>query len=201
MDRKTLESVAVENAHLRGLFALPLGGLMVLSAFGNWQWGALANAWVFGAAALALLATCLPLARYYDEHYGRVTPSTRQRNRAAVAVAISVPLVFVGSLLLSSRASWSLDWPVNPTAVSFALVMFVAYAMSIGVRAHHVLVFGTLLIVGFLPVWEREGASGNAGLAIAGVAVMVAGVLDHRLLVRTFGPPAAAGTEAMNAGA
>ena len=30
--------------------------------------------------------------------------------------------------------------------------------------------------------------SGNAGLALAAVAVAAAGILDHRLLVRTFGP-------------
>ena len=188
MERTTLEAAAAENSHLRGLFAVPLGALAVLSALGNWEAGPLRHDWVFLAAALLVLATCLPIARFYNEHYGRVTPSRRQQVRAAIAVVLCLPIVIGGSLLLSSRASWSLDLPVNPTAISFALVMLVTYAMSVGLRAHHKVVFGALLVVGFVPVWERAGESGNAGLALAAVAVAVAGILDHRLLVRTFGP-------------
>jgi hypothetical protein len=188
MERTQIESAVAENSHLRGLFAVPLAGLMLLSALGNWEVGPLRHAWVFLAGVALIGAACLPLARYYGEHYGRVTPSPRQRTRALLAVAICVPIMIGGSLLLSSRASWSLDLPVNPTAISFALVMLVTYAMSVGLRAHHMIVFGVLLVVGFVPVWERAGESGNAGLALAAVAVAVAGILDHRLLVRTFGP-------------
>jgi hypothetical protein len=100
-----------------------------------------------------------------------------------------------GSLLLSSRASWSLDLPVNPTAIGFALVMLVTYGMSVGLKAHHKVVFGALLVAGLIPVWKHAGASGNAGLALAAVAVAAAGILDHRLLVRTFGPPHAPDAE------
>src|SRR4051794_32808456 len=119
MDRTKLTSAVADNAHLRGLFALPLAGLMLLSALGNWEVGPLRHAWVFVACAALLAATCLPIARYYNEHYGHATPSKRQQLRAALAVALCVPLMIGGSLLLSSRASWSLDWPVNPAAISF----------------------------------------------------------------------------------
>ncbi len=108
--------------------------------------------------------------------------------RALVAVVGCVPITIGGSLLLSSDASWSLDLPVNPTAISFALVMAVVYAMTIGLKQHHKVVFGLLLVAGLLPVWPHHGDGGNAGLLIAGIAVAVAGILDHRLLVRTFGP-------------
>lgn len=188
MHRTKLEAAVAENTHLRGLYALPLAGLMLLSALGNWEVGPLRQAWVFAACAVLLAAACLPLARYYNEHYGRVTPSQRQQIRAGIAVVICVPLTIGGSLLLSSRASWSLDLPVNPTAISFALVLAAVYAMSIGLKPHHKLVYGALLVAGLVPVWERGGESGNAGLALAAMAVAVAGVLDHRLLVRTFGP-------------
>ena len=188
MERTQLQSAVAENSHLRGLFAVPLAGLMVLSALGNWAVGPLRHAWVFVACALLLAATCLPLARYYNEHYGRVTPSARQQMRAAVAVVICVPIMIGGSLLLSSDASWSLDLPVNPTAIAFALVMAVTYGMSVGLRAHHKLVFGLLLVAGLLPLWPHHGDGGNAGLLLAGIAVAAAGILDHRLLVRTFGP-------------
>lgn len=195
MERARLETVAVENSHLRGLFAVPLGALMVLAALGNSEAGPLRHDWVFLAGVLLLLAVCLPIARFYNDRYGRVTPSGRQQIRAAIAVVICVPLVIAGSLLLSSRASWSLDLPVNPTAISFALVMLVAHAVSVGLRAHHTVVFGALLLAGLIPVWERAGESANAGLALAGVAAAVAGSLDHRLLVRTFGPSRALDTE------
>jgi hypothetical protein len=188
MERTQLESAVAENSHLRGLFAIPLAGLMLLSALGNWQVGPLRHPWVFLVCAALLAATCLPLARFYNEHYGRVTPSARQQMRAGIAVVICVPLMIGGSLLLSSRASWSLDLPVNPTAISFALVMAVVYAMSIGLKPHHKVVFGLLLVAGLLPVWPQHGDGGNAGLLLAGIAVAVAGILDHRLLVRTFGP-------------
>lgn len=36
------------------------------------------------------------------------------------------------------------------------------------------------------PVWDGADPS-NVGLVIVGVAVMVTGVFDHRLLARTFG--------------
>jgi hypothetical protein len=189
MDRRRLESAAAENSHLRGLYGIPLGALMILSALGNWEWGPLRHAWAFGCCALVLILACLPLARFYDEHYGRATPSPRQQARAVVAVLVCLPVVIGGSTLLSSRASWSLDLPVNPTAISLAIVMLATYALSVGLRSHQVVILGALLLAGVMPVWERAGMSGNAGLALAGVAVMALGALDHRLLVRTFGPP------------
>jgi hypothetical protein len=191
MERTQLESAVAENSHLRGLFAVPLGALMMLAALGNWQVGPLRHAWVFVACLVLIGATYLPIARYYDEHYGRVTPSPRQRMRAGLAVVICVPIMIPGSLLLSSRASWSLDLPVNPTAIAFALIMGVTYATSVGVRTHHKVIFGALLVAGLVPVWAREGMSGNTGLALAAVAVALAGIFDHRLLVQTFGPPRA----------
>lgn len=199
MDRRTLESAAAENAHLRGLYALPLGGLMILSALGNWEVGPLRNAWVFGGLALAILAPGLLLVRYYSERYGRATPSSQQQNKTVISAIISVAIVIGVSLLLSSRASWSLDLPVNPTAIALALVILLAYAMSVGVRSHHAVIFGALTLVGLLPVWGHQGAGSNAGLALAGVAVITAGVLDHRLLVRTFGPATVIEGEGTNA--
>jgi hypothetical protein len=188
MERTQLESAAAENSHLRGLFAVPLSGLMLLAALGNWEVGPLRHAWAFVACVVLIGATCLPLAGYYNTHYGRATPSKRRQTRAVLAIVVCAPLVIGGSLLLSSTASWSLDLPVNPTAISFALVMLVTCAMSVGLRAHHKIVFGALLVAGLVPVWAHEGMDANTGLALAAAAVAAAGILDHRLLVRTFGP-------------
>jgi hypothetical protein len=188
MQRRQLEMAAANYFYLRGLLFIPLGGLFILAALGNWQVGPLRHSWAFLLVLVAIGLVYLAISRYYNDNYGRVTPSTRQQVRAAVGVAIAVALVFGGSLLLRSRADWSLDLPVNAIAVTFALLMLVSYAIGVGLKAHHVIVWGALLVTGALPVWNGADPS-NIGLVLAGVAVMVSGVFDHRLFVDTFGPP------------
>ena len=130
----------------------------------------------------------LLISRYYAEHYGRVTLSRAQRRRATAAVIAGAPLMFVVALLLRSRAGWSLDLPVNAIPASFALLMLATYAAGAVLRTHHVIIFGSLAVVGLLPVWDGADPS-NTGLVLVGAAIIATGILDHRLLVRTFGPP------------
>jgi hypothetical protein len=188
MHRQKLESAAAEYSQLRGLLGIPLGLLIVLCALANWSLGPLRHGWVFLLGVLLIALACLRISRFYEEHYGRVTLSTRQTVRAGMAAAITVPVVFGGSLLLRSRADWSLDLPVNPVAASLALVMLGTYAATVGLRTHHVVICGALLIAGLAPVWNGSDPS-NIGLVLAGAATIATGILDHRLLVRTFGPP------------
>jgi heme O synthase-like polyprenyltransferase len=185
MERKKLESAAANYVALRGLFWIPLGTLCILAALGNWQWGPLRHAWLFIGAVLVVAAACLPINRFYNENYGRITPSTRQQLRGLVATIISVAVMIAGSFLLRSRASWSLDLPVNPIAASFGLLMLASYAIVVGLRTHHVVIWGGLLVAGLLPVWDGADPS-NIGLVLAGLAGMTNGIFDHRLLVRAF---------------
>jgi hypothetical protein len=67
-------------------------------------------------------------------------------------------------------------------------------------RRHHVIIFGTLLVAGLLPVWTGADPS-NIGLFLAGIAFIATGIFDHRLLVRTFGPANRLKLEHGNAGA
>jgi hypothetical protein len=189
MQPRDLETAAANYSYLRGLLFIPLGGLFVLAALGNCSVGPLRHAWVFVVAAAGLGLACLPISRYYNEHYGRLSPSTRQQVRGAIAAVLAVVVIVGGSLLLRSRADWSLDLPVNATAVTFALVMLISYGVGVGLKPHHVIIWGALLVAGALPVWNGADPS-NIGLVLAGVAVMVSGVFDHRLFVDTFGPPA-----------
>jgi hypothetical protein len=188
MERKTLETAAANYSYLRGLLFIPAGALMILAALGNWEVGPLRHAWVFVALMVALLLPGLPIARYYNEHYGRLTPSMRQQLRAALGIPIGLAVVIGGSLLLRSRAGWSLDLPVNATAVTLAAIMLITYALGVGLKTHHVVIWGALLLAGALPVWTGADPS-NIGLVMAGVAVMLSGIFDHRLFVRTFGSP------------
>ena len=188
MQRKQLETAAANYFYLRGLLFIPLGGLSVLAALGNWQVGPLRHSWVFVVVAVAIGLTYLPISRYYNDNYGRLSPSTREQVRVAVGGAIAGAVVLGGSTLLRSRAGWSLDLPVNPIAITFAVVMLISYGVGVGLKAYHVIIWGTLLVVGALPVWNGADPS-NIGLVLAGAAVMVSGVFDHRLFVQTFGPP------------
>jgi hypothetical protein len=200
MQRGNLETAAANYSYLRGLFGIPLGGLIILAALVNWG---VCPLWAFLVAVMAAGAACLPIARYYNENYGRLSPSTRQQARGAVAAVIGVAAVGGGSLLLRGRADWSLDLPVNAIAVSFALFMLISYAIYVGLRAHHVIIWGALLVAGALPVWNGADPSNisNVGLVLAGVAVMVSGVFDHRLFVHTFGSPRVLDREDSDVGA
>jgi hypothetical protein len=190
MQRRDLETAAAKYSYLRGLLYLPLGGLCVLAALGNWEVRPFRHTWVFLLTALAIGAAALATSRYYNENYGRLTPSTRQQVRAGIGVVLAVALMLGGASLLRSHASWSLDLPVNAIAVCFSLVMLVSYAIGIGLEAHHIVIWGTVLVAGALPVWNGADPS-NIGLLLAGAGVIVTGVFDHRLFVRTFGPPRA----------
>jgi len=189
VERTELETAAANYTYLRGLFFIPLGVLPIVSALGNTGWGPLRNTWVFLAVLALIGIACLPINNFYNKHYGTLRPSAGQQARAAAAVVLAIVVVVGGSTLLRSRASWSLDLPVNATAVTLSLVILLSYAAGRVLKAHHLIIWGTVLVVGAIPLWDGADPS-NIGLAIVGVALMVNGVFDHRLFVRTFGPPA-----------
>ena len=194
MNRGRLHIAGSVYPYLRGLLAIPAGALFAVAALGNWEWGPFRHDWAFGAVLAAIAVVFLLISRHYDEHYDRVTPSRAQRVKAAVAVAAGVALMIGAAMLLRSRASWSLDLPVNAIPVAFGLMMLVYYTAVVGLRAHHVAIWGTLVAAGLLPVWDGADPS-NIGLLLAGAAVSLNGVLDHRLLVRILRPPTALGPE------
>lgn len=188
MEQRELQTAVARYSYLRGWFFIPGGALAVLAALGNWEVGPLRHPWAFALVAGLIVALCLPIARFYNNNYGRVSASPRQQARAGAATLAGVAVMIGGSLLMRSNASWSLDLPVNATAVSFAFVMLIAYGVGVGLKTYHLIICGTLLVAGALPVWNGADPS-NIGLVMAGVAMALSGVFDHRLFVRTFGPP------------
>src|SRR4051794_7383955 len=188
MDRAQLRSTAAGYPYLRGLFSVPAGLLFVLAALGNWSWGPLRHDWVFLAAAGAIAASALAIDRYYAEHFGHVTPSLgRQRRATAASVAGVVAMIGV-TTLLRSRAAWSLDLPVNPIPAVFGVLMLGYYAAVVGLRAHHVLVWGAVVLAGLLPVWTGGGPS-NAGPLLAGAPAGLNSGLRHAPPGRAVAPP------------
>jgi uncharacterized membrane protein len=190
MERKKLQSAGSNYTHLRGLFAVPGGALLILAALGNWEWGPLSQDWLFLVALLAVMTASLGIARYYNEQYGRITISTEQRARAAIAAVGTTALMLAVSFLLRSDADWSLDLPVNGLAAALAVGFLSYYAVTVGVKPHHAIIWGPLLVGALLPVWGGLDLTdtSNLGLVLAGVAAIASGIFDHRFLVRSLEP-------------
>jgi hypothetical protein len=78
--------------------------------------------------------------------------------------------------------------------------MLLSYAIGVGLKAHHLVIWGALLVAGALPVWSGADPS-NIGLVLTGIAVMASGVFDHRVFVATFGSPRGLDLEERDVGA
>jgi hypothetical protein len=190
MERNRLESAASHYTHLRGLFAVPGGALLVLAALGNWELGPLRHSWLFAAALLALMTVSLRISRYYNEHYGRIRISIEQRARAAVAAVGTTAVMLAASLLLRSDLDWSLDLPVNGVAAALAIGFLSYYALTVGLKPHHAIIWGPLLVAALVPLWGGLDLTdtSNVGLVLAGLAAIASWVFDHRFLVRSLEP-------------
>ncbi len=81
MQRRDLEIEAARYTYLRGLLLIPPGLLFIVSALGNWKVGPFRHNWVFLVAVVAIGAVYWAILRYYNEHYGRLSPTTAQQAR------------------------------------------------------------------------------------------------------------------------
>jgi hypothetical protein len=184
MDRRELESAAARSTYLRGLTAVPLGLLFAMTGVGNLGWRPLGSPFVFGSALVVLALGYAGIARYYDERYGRVRLARRDQVRFTVASFVCFGAGLVGGSTLDFR----LDVPLSLFSVTFGAAMLVWFGTCVGLRRDHLVVWGALIVVGLLPVWGGLDDRASAGWLPIGVATIVAGILDHRALARTFGP-------------
>ena len=185
MDRKQLEAAAASNHYRRGLLAIPFGLVLIASGLGNMAWGPFRELWTVPAAIVVAGGLYLLGVRYYNDHYGRVTLRTGLRNTLGMIGAVAV--MIGGPVLVQA-----FDLPLNGFGLAWAIVALGYYAVTVGLRPHHIAIWGTVLVASLLPVWgdPRTSDSPNIGLIVVGVAAIVSGLLDHRLLVRTFGSSA-----------
>jgi hypothetical protein len=183
MERKHLEAASAHVTYLRGLLAIPLGILFIITGVGNLGWGPLGNPWTFLATLLVLGMAYLGISRYYNDHYGRVTPSRGRQMRYHVASLILFTVGLVGGPLLD----FSFDLPISAFAATFALAMLAWFAICVGLRTRHLIILGSLLVAGLLPVWGSLPDKVSVAWLPIGVATIAAGIFDHRALVRTYG--------------
>ena len=187
-ERRRLQYVARFYPHLQGLRLIPMGVLFwVMAAWsagffrrvpgisrghGPENWFAM----LFGLA----LATAMLFGIYYRRRFGVVRAAHRVRG----------PLTLLGFVLAFSLAVWFQD--ALHTTVSLPLIVIaiaVWYGGVLGglLRQHYLVVSVGLLVVAMLgtfgvSVYMREVVCD----AVAGLGLMVVGVGDHLLILRTL---------------
>jgi hypothetical protein len=186
MELRQLGSAAANYPYLQGLWAIPFGFVIVLAGISNLQHRPADSVMlgiVLGGLLLALLASLL-IARYYRHRYGTVIPTRRRQVRQAVALLAWVAVLFVGG---SKYLFWSLHSPICVFVAAFALATLVYYAILVGLRTHHLVIWGSMFLGGVLPLWGGLGLDRDAvAMFPLGVALIASGLLDQRLLVRSF---------------
>lgn len=187
MDRHALQSAARNYPHLQGLWAVPMGLMLALAGLANLQDGP-SGAWLAAIAGVVVLlsgAGSLLITRHYRDNYGRVTPTRARQARHGAAVVAWAVVLFVAA---NRYLLWSPDGPLCVFAAAFALATLAYYAILVGLRAHHVVIWGAVLAGGLLPIWGGLGADRDAlAMFPLAAALIVSGLLDQRLLARSFG--------------
>ena len=186
MERKTLESTAANYPYLQGLWAIPFGLGTILTGISNLQnrpGEPVMLAILIGGLGLVLVVW-LAIARYYRERFGSVTPTRDRLIRQGIAVVAWVAVLFVGA---NQYLFWSPDSPMCVYASAFALATLAYYAILVGLRPHHLVIWGAVFVAGLLPIWGALGIDRDPLAMIPlGLALMLSGILDQRLLARSF---------------
>jgi uncharacterized membrane protein YiaA len=186
MERRNLEAAAANYPYLQGLWAIPLGFGTIVAGISNLQnrpSEPVVLGIIIGGLAIAGVASVL-IGRYYRDHYGTITPTRDRYIRQAVAVVAWIAILFIGA---NQALFWSPDGPQCIYASAFALATLGYYAILVGLRPHHVIIWGAVFVAGLLPIWGGLGADRDPLAMIPlGLLLMLSGVLDQRLLARSF---------------
>jgi drug/metabolite transporter (DMT)-like permease len=200
VNRSALETTVANYPYLQGLWTIPLGIMIVVAGISNLQQaptGILLLS-IFGLGLAMSLGVSLLIARYYRQHYGEVTPTKSRQTRNALALVAWVVVLFVAG---SEHLFWSPDSPICIYAVAFALATLTYYAILVGLRIHHIVIWGTVIVVGLLPIWGNLDSNRDpVAMMLLGVVLTISGILDQRLLAHSFGAAMHPDVEHSNAG-
>jgi len=186
MERRQLESAAADYPYLQGLWMIPLGIGIIVAGISNLQnrpTGIAAIVLILGGLGIAGGVSLL-IARYYRDRYGSVTPTRDRAIRQGLALGAWIAVLFVGA---NEALFWSPDGPQCIYASAFALATLAYYAILVGLRPHHLVIWGAVFVAGLLPIWGGLGVDRDALAMIPlGIAAMVSGLLDQRVLARSI---------------
>jgi hypothetical protein len=201
VERKALSSAAANYPYLQGLWAIPMGFLIMLAGLSNLEHGPAKPVIlaIFGGGLLLTLMASRRISRHYRDNYGTVTPTRSSRVRNAVALAAWIAVLFVGA---NKNLWWSPDSRFCVYASAFAAATMVYYAILVGLRVHHVAIWAAVFVAGLLPIWGGLGADRDAvAMFPLGAAFIASGLLDQRRLARDLGTASTLNLENSNVGA
>ena len=177
---------------LQGLRTIPFGLFILLLApqmlGGKWL-GGQGNCSFTLPLFLVVIGLWLAAARYYANHFGKVTPlSNSHQSLWAIGLCAFLVAVIVSENLIYRR------WPtfqVSPIEISL-----VVFYMAVGIlgRRIYFTIFGVLLLcTGALPLILHTtvgdslyGTFGFVFSIVFGFGLIVTGLLDHLRLARAF---------------
>jgi hypothetical protein len=187
MDQRQLEAAgaAYPLVHVQGLYAVPAGLLWFLIGLSNLEEGPVAGPVLVAGFVLCLVGVA-GAGLFYRRTYGRVTPTRERQVRYYVAFAAGFAVFIAADQLARAVLGRPPTVGVSSMASAWALGSLAFYAMSSGLRAHHVVIWGALFVSGLLPIWGT-GVDRDAIAAFPiGIATVLSGLFDHRLIVQTF---------------
>jgi hypothetical protein len=187
MDRRQLESAGANYPymHVQGLYGLPFGLIWFLIGLSNLEKEPV-PLWILGCCGLLALAALAAVTVYYQHNFGRVTPITRRQVRYAGAAVVGFAVYVGADQLGRAILGRPPQHPVSTVVAAWALGMLVFYAATEGLKAHHVIIWGSLLVAGLLPIWGLGVDRDALASFPIGAATILSGLFDHCLLVHTF---------------
>lgn len=187
MERKQIESVGLSYPpqYVQGLYAIPAGIGWSTIGLSNLMNQPVAS-WILVGGLLLCLVAWLGITRYYQNNYGRVTPTKSRRSRLGVAIFTSLVMFIGADQLARIMFGRPPDRPMSSYAVAWSLGMAVFYGINVGLKLHHIVIWGSLLVAGLLPIWGHNVDRDAMASFPIGVATILSGLIDHRLLVRVL---------------
>lgn len=187
MTRERIRFVTTHYQQLQGLRLMPLGVyLLALAASGlgwlSWLPGdpARASARWLGALFCLALAAGVAATAWYRRRYGAMTPLSRRRRNTWIVLA-------VGIFLVAAQFDQYANGPVALAPLSVAAALVLTVRADGWDRAHFLIAAVPWLAAAWIPVLHHDGTTRVVSYALAGgVALIVVGIGDHRLLSRTL---------------
>jgi hypothetical protein len=202
MDRRQLESAGASypSTHLQGLYGISFCLVMSLIGASNLNdppW----SPWALGGGVLLCLASFGAVTLYYQRGFGRVTPLRSRQIKYVIAAVAGFAVYVASDQLLRGALGRPPEQPVSTTVATWALGMLVFYALGTGLTVHRIVIWVAVLAAGCLPIWGLDTNRDAIAYFPLGAAILVSGLFDHYLLVRTFRSYRDLNLEGTNAGA